>query len=59
MNGFKSYATRKLRKESLFNQTDKIWSRHGSTTYLWTEESIDAAVDYVMYSQGDDAFELS
>jgi len=58
MNSFKSYATRKLRKESL-RQTVKIWSRHGSTKYLWTEENINAAVDYVQYSQGDDAFELS
>lgn len=54
MNAFKSYATRKLREAGLVESDTKIWSRHGSTKYLWTEEHIDTAVHYVMYGQGED-----
>lgn len=53
MNRFKSYATRKLRAEGLVGKTDKIWSRHGSTKYLWTDQHIVSAIDYVLYGQGD------
>lgn len=54
MNGFKSYATRRLRKETLFTADEKIWSRHGSTRYLWMENHIESAIDYVLYGQGDE-----
>lgn len=58
MTSFKSYATRKLRKGNFFNQTAKIWSRHGSTRYLWNDDHVKAVVDYVLHGQGDEAFEL-
>ena len=58
MNSFKSYATRKLRSENLVSLTDKVWSRHGSTKYLWTEKHIESAIDYVLYGQDNDVFEL-
>jgi REP element-mobilizing transposase RayT len=54
MSSFKSYATRRLRKENLFVTNEKIWSRHGGTKYLWTENHIESAMDYVLYGQGDD-----
>jgi REP element-mobilizing transposase RayT len=54
MNSFKSYATRKLRERCLIDEDQKVWARHGSTRYLWTEEHTAAAVDYVLNGQGGD-----
>ncbi|MCO6512327.1 MAG: transposase [Aridibacter famidurans] len=54
MNEFKSYATRELRKRNLIDRSRRVWARHGSTRYLWTEESVDEAVDYVVLGQGAD-----
>jgi REP element-mobilizing transposase RayT len=54
MNGTKSYATRWLRNTGLIGADTKVWSRHGSTRYLWTEKQVGAAVAYVMYEQGDE-----
>jgi hypothetical protein len=28
------------------------WARHGSTRYLWTRESVLAAIYYVVHEQG-------
>jgi hypothetical protein len=33
---------------------EKLWSKHGSTRYLWTDEQVDNAIAYVLYGQGDD-----
>lgn len=52
MDAFKGYATRSLRSAGLFDSKDKVWSRHGSTRYLWTDEHIAAANDYVANGQG-------
>ena len=54
MNSFKSYATRRLRQEGFVGPEEKVWARHGSTRYLWTEEHIGAAVEYVVNGQGGD-----
>lgn len=54
MNTFKAYVTRKLRSRKLIGPNRKVWSRHGSTKYLWTEDQADEAVQYVLYGQGDD-----
>ncbi|MDQ3749305.1 MAG: transposase [Acidobacteriota bacterium] len=54
MNSFKAYSTRHLRKNGLLADKSKLWSRHGSTRYLWTESHIEMAVDYVINEQGDD-----
>ena len=27
------------------------WSRHGSNPYLWTEEELARAIEYVLYGQ--------
>lgn len=54
MDSFKAYATRALRKAGLAEANQKIWSRHGSTRYLWTDEHINAAVEYVFNGQGED-----
>jgi len=54
MNSFKSYATRRLRSENIIDEKAKVWARHGSTRYLWTEQHIDSAVEYVVNGQGDE-----
>ena len=51
---FKSYSTRALRNAKLIDSEGRVWSRHASTRYLWKESSITAAVEYVLYDQGDD-----
>ena len=38
MNDFKAYSTRKLRAVGLVNQDQRVWSRHGSTPWLWTDQ---------------------
>jgi len=57
VNDFKTYATRKLRLEGEFSATQKIWSRGASTRYLWKPRHVEAAIEYVLYSQGDILFE--
>lgn len=52
MNSFKAYATRRQREQGILSATEKVWARHGSTRYLWTEDHIAAAADYVVNGQG-------
>ena len=56
VDSFKAYATRKLREEDLLSRDVKPWARHGSTPYLWTEEEVQRAIDYVVNGQGDEPF---
>jgi REP element-mobilizing transposase RayT len=51
LNSFKSYSTRALRKLGLFDAAIQPWARHGSTIYLWKEEDVARAVDYVILGQ--------
>lgn len=52
MGSFKAYATRRLREHGLVGPDQRVWVRHGSTRYLWTQEHISAAVEYVVNGQG-------
>ncbi len=54
MNAFKSNATKELRLAGLVSADQQIWSRGGSTRYLWKPGHVEGAVDYVLYGQGDD-----
>ena len=56
MDSSKAYATRKLREANLLDQNTKPWARHGGTAYLWTEEQVHRAIDYVINGQGDEPF---
>lgn len=47
MNAFKAYATRRLRADKLAEPDAKVWTRHGSTRYLWDSAGSQQAVDYV------------
>ena len=51
MNSFKSWATRKMSEAGLAGGGGHIWTRHGSTRYLWNEPSVAAAVAYVQEGQ--------
>ncbi len=54
MNAFKSNATRELRSAGLVSADQQVWSRGGSTRYLWKPSHVEGAVNYVLYGQGDD-----
>ena len=56
MNAFKAYSTRHLRKAGLVSSDHRVWSRHGSTPYLWTPEQVERAVAYVVNGQDDKPF---
>ena len=49
----KAWTTRRLVEAGLLEKGVKPWSRHGSTVYLWTPESCERAVWYVLYEQDD------
>ena len=42
----KAYATRYLRRDGSF-EIDRIWTRHGSTRYVNTQEHLLAAIRYI------------
>lgn len=52
MDSFKAYATKALREAGRIDKDRKVWSRHGSTRYLWTEEHVGEAAEYVANGQG-------
>ena len=54
---FKSYATRKLGLSGLILKNQRVWSRGGSRRYLWKENHVNRAIDYVLYGQGKLDFE--
>jgi REP element-mobilizing transposase RayT len=51
MNSFKAWATRRLKESGLLPVHPLIWSRHGSTRYLWEQVGLRDAVDYVVNQQ--------
>ena len=53
MGDFKSYATRRLRDQGLVDAERRVWARHGSTRYLWDDESVRLARRYVVDGQGE------
>jgi REP element-mobilizing transposase RayT len=52
MDSFKAYATKALRNAGLITDKQRPWSRHGSTKYLWTDDHIVEAANYVANGQG-------
>ena len=55
---FKAYSTRRLREAGLIGIEEGIWARGRSRRYLWKPRHVDAAIEYVLYGQGDLPFEL-
>ena len=53
MNEFKSYASRELNRLGIDELDRKRWSRHGSTRWLWTDDDVKQALQYVVDEQGE------
>ena len=51
MNAFKAWATRRLREASLMGADQRVWSRHGSTIYLFRPENMAEKIRYVNEGQ--------
>ena len=54
LNAFKANATREMREAGLVSVVKSPWADKGSKRSLWNENHIDAAIEYVLYGQGDD-----
>ena len=53
MNEFKSYASRALNQLTSEGPDRKRWARHGSTRWLWNDEDVRHALQYVIEEQGE------
>ena len=53
MNTMKAYSSRALNESAPDAPGHRRWARHGSTRYLWTEDGVRAAVQYVVREQGE------
>ena len=54
MNDFKPWATRGLVTAGLVWRGTAVWTRHGSTRYLWKPRDLVGACEYVCEHQGED-----
>jgi REP element-mobilizing transposase RayT len=54
MHAFKSWATRRLRESKRVDKNARVWSRHGSTKYIWKQHQLVASRRYVTDHQGAD-----
>ncbi|MFW6124563.1 MAG: transposase [Pirellulales bacterium] len=48
----KAWSTRRLRAAGLLSPDARLWTKHGSTRYLWNEPSVAGAIRYVTEMQG-------
>jgi REP element-mobilizing transposase RayT len=49
----KANATRTLREARLWQSGHSPWAHKGSRRHLWTQKQLSAAIDYVLYDQGE------
>jgi hypothetical protein len=54
LNAFKAYATKRMREDRNWTDSTTPWVDKGSRRYLWNERSVERAVDFVRYGQGDE-----
>ena len=54
LNAFKANATRKMREGGCWISKLSPWADKGSTRYLWNEQSVARAIEYVLFGQGDE-----
>ena len=52
LTALKAWATRRLAEAALIERGTKVWTRGGSTPYLWTPDDVAAAAWYVSEGQG-------
>ena len=50
----KANATRKMRENKSWVNAHSPWAEKGSRRYLWTERSVERAIDYTLNGQGDE-----
>ncbi len=53
LNEFKSYASRELNRLESDGPGRKRWARHGSTRWLWMDDDVRQAIQYVVEEQGE------
>ncbi len=53
MNEFKSYASRELNGLEIDGRDRNRWARHGSTRWLWKDQDVRRALQYVIEEQGE------
>ena len=58
LNAFKANATRQMRQDGCWQEDFSPWVDKGSKRHLWTERSVERAIDYVVNGQGDELPEL-
>ena len=54
LNAFKANATRQMREDGCWCHAHSPWVDKGSKRHLWNERSVQLAIEYVLYGQGDD-----
>lgn len=54
LQALKANATRYMRQRGVWREDFSPWSVRGSKRYLWNDKSVNAAIDYVLYGQGDE-----
>jgi REP element-mobilizing transposase RayT len=53
MNDFKAYCGRRINEANIDPENRKRWTRHGSTRYLWNEETVREKIHYTLHQQGE------
>ncbi len=56
-DAMKAFSTKHLRELGLVSPQARVWSRGRSRRYLWKPSQVEAAVNYVLYCQGDLPFD--
>lgn len=54
LNALKANATRQIRADGLWPHGFSPWADKGSNRWLWNEQSVARAIEYVLYGQGDE-----
>ena len=54
LHALKANATRQMRQDDRWAGEHSPWSDRGSKRKLWSKGAVDAAIDYVLYGQGDE-----
>ncbi|MBX3459306.1 MAG: hypothetical protein KF696_04950 [Planctomycetes bacterium] len=52
LGDLKAWCTQRLRERDLVAADRRVWTDGGSTRYLWDEDALAAAVEYVVRGQG-------
>ncbi len=52
----KANATKMLREAGWVGVSERVWSRGKSRRYLWKPRNVNAAINYVLYGQGETIF---